>query len=111
MVNRNLLGVWSPETRNSPYNQIMKNEWEFVYTAYGQLDASMIVDFLSVHGIEAVAMQESVGATYGLTVGTLGESKIYVAPENKDTAIALLDAMERGDFELPDEKDTSLPED
>jgi Leu/Phe-tRNA-protein transferase len=99
------------ENRKSPYNQSMNKEWEMVYTSYGHLDASMIVDFLMAHGIEAVAMQESVGQTYGLTVGPLGESRIFVSPEHKDAAIALLEAMERGEFELPDEQEPTSTED
>ena len=99
------------ENRKPPYNQSMKKEWEMVYTSYGQLDASMIVDFLMAHGIEAVTMQESVGQTYGLTVGPLGESRVYVSAEHKDAAIALLEAMERGEFELPDEQEPTSTED
>jgi Leu/Phe-tRNA-protein transferase len=89
----------------------MKKEWEQVYNAFGHLDASMIVDFLAAHGIEATSMQESLGSTYGLTVGPLGESRIYVAADQKDAAIALLEAMERGDFELPDEQEPTSSED
>ncbi|MEI8130919.1 MAG: DUF2007 domain-containing protein [Leptolinea sp.] len=87
----------------------MKKEWELIYTAYGQLDASMIVDFLSAHGVEATAMQESLGSTYGLTVGPLGESRIYVTADQKKAAIELLEAMERGEFELPDDQDSTSP--
>jgi hypothetical protein len=100
-----------PENRKPPYNKNMKNEWEMVYTSYGQLDASMIVDFLKAHGIEAVVMQESVGQTYGLTVGPLGESRIYVSADQKEAAIAILEAMERGEFELPDEPEPTATDD
>jgi hypothetical protein len=77
-------------------------EWEQVYTAYGQLDAAMIIDFLAAQGIEATAMQESIGTTYGLTVGPLGESRIYVRSNQKSEAITILKSMEKGDFILPD---------
>jgi len=107
MVNENLLLVWLPETLKFLYNRIMKKEWELIYTAYGQLDATMIVDFLSAHGIEATAIQESLGTIYGLTVGPLGESRIYVNTDQKKAAIEILEAMERGEFELPDEQDSS----
>jgi hypothetical protein len=89
----------------------MENKWEMVYKANGNLDAAMIVDFLAAHDIGATSMQESLGATYGLTVGPLGESRIYVPAEHKEAALALLEAMKRGDFELPDEQEPPLPED
>lgn len=105
------MAVWLPENLKPPYNQSMKKEWEMVYIAYGHLDASMLVDFLSAHGIEATSMQESLGTTYGLTVGPLGESRIYVVADQKEAAIELLEAMERGEFELPDDQDASSAKD
>lgn len=82
----------------------MKKEWEFVYTAYGQLDAAMIVDFLKSQGIEAKSMQESLGSIYGLTVGPLGESLIYVVSDQKEKALEVLQGMENGEYELPDDQ-------
>lgn len=82
-----------------------------VYIAMGPLAASMIVDFLKAHGISALSRQESVGTTYGLTVGSLGECQIFVPIQQEDAAKSLLDAMERGDFELPEDNFDSSTED
>ncbi len=80
----------------------MSKQWVHVYTAYGQLDAAMLVDFLKANSIEAISMQESLGTTYGLTVGPLGEAKIYVTEDQKAAAEELIKQMEDGKLELPD---------
>jgi hypothetical protein len=73
-----------------------------VYTAEGMLEGEMIVNFLSSQGIEATASQESVGITYGLTIGPLGEVKIYVPEDKENDAHLALMEMEQGVYELPD---------
>ncbi|MBI9051606.1 MAG: DUF2007 domain-containing protein [Anaerolineaceae bacterium] len=73
-----------------------------VYTAHGMLEAEMIVNFLSSQGIEAMASQESVGMSYGLTVGPLGEVKVYVNDDVEADAHKALMDMEKGVYELPD---------
>jgi hypothetical protein len=89
----------------------MNDDWVTIYIAMGPLAASMIVDFLKAHGISALFRQESVGSTYGLTVGPLGECQILVPIQQEDAAKSLLDAMERGDFELPEDNLDSPTED
>lgn len=74
-----------------------------VYTAQGMLEAEMIVNFLASQGIEAMASQESVGLTYGLTIGKLGEVKVYVPEAQENQAHQVLMEMEQGVYELPDE--------
>jgi hypothetical protein len=74
-----------------------------VYTAQGMLEAEMIVNFLSAHGIQAMTSQESVGMTYGLNAGPLGEVLIYVTEEQENDAHQVLMEMEQGMYELPDE--------
>ncbi len=81
----------------------MKKQWIQIYSAYGQLDAAMMVDFLLANEIEATSIQESLGTTYGLTVGPLGEAKIFVPIEQKEAAEALIRQMEEGKFETGDE--------
>ena len=76
-----------------------------VYTAHGMLEAEMIVNFLASQGIEAMASQESVGMTYGITVGPLGEVKVYVNEEFEADAHQALMEMEEGVFELPDDEE------
>jgi hypothetical protein len=86
----------------------MNKEWVQVYTANGRLDAAMLVDFLSANGIEATSTQESLGTTYGLTVGPLGEAKIFVPADKKEIAVHLLEQMENGDLELPADQASDL---
>jgi hypothetical protein len=76
-----------------------------VFTAHGMLEAEMIVNFLASQGIEAMASQESVGMTYGITVGPLGEVKVYVNEEVEADAHQALMEMEQGVYELPDDED------
>ncbi|MBG0783804.1 MAG: DUF2007 domain-containing protein [Anaerolineaceae bacterium] len=70
-----------------------------VYTAAGDLDAEMVKGFLEAQGIKVMLVQESIGRTYGLTVGALGEVKVMVPGEQADTALSLIQEMENGDFE------------
>jgi hypothetical protein len=78
-----------------------------VFTAHGMLEAEMIVNFLGSQGIEAMASQESVGMTYGITVGPLGEVKVYVNEEFEADAHKALMDMEEGLYELPDNDENS----
>ncbi len=68
----------------------MEDLYEVVYHAEGRLEASMIRLYLESFGIRALASQESVGLTYGLTVGPLGVSKIYVPRESAADARRIL---------------------
>ncbi len=77
----------------------MPDNYQVVYTAHGQLDAEMIKAFLESNGIGVIAAGESVGTTYGITLGPLGDVDIMVTAEQADEARSLLDAMERGDFD------------
>lgn len=91
----------------------MKPEYVLAYKATGHILAESIVALLKSFGIDAFASQESAGITYGLTVGPLGEARIYV-PENQLTdAQKLLEQMDRGDLQVnvPAEPDTTLDND
>ncbi len=76
----------------------MSEKYVQVYTANGMLEAETIRAFLESMGIEAFVSQESVGMTYGLTVGPLGEARIYVPDDQVDQAIAALKEMEKGEL-------------
>jgi uncharacterized protein with HEPN domain len=76
----------------------MSEKYVQVYTANGILEAETIRAFLESMGIEAFVSQESVGMTYGLTVGPLGEARIYVPDDQVDQAIAALTEMEKGEL-------------
>ncbi len=78
-----------------------------VYQAEGQLEAEMIKSFLEAQGIDVVINQESIGRTYGLSVGTLGMVEVLVPQSQAEDAEQLLKAMENGEFENIDLGDTS----
>ena len=80
----------------------MHSDYEIVYTAHGQLDAEMIKGLLEANGIQALVAGESVGTSYGLTIGPLADRDILVPARQADDARSILDAMERGDLEKPD---------
>ncbi len=73
-------------------------------TVTGLLNADLLKMFLESKGIECLFSQESAGRTMGLTVDGLGSAKVYVREDQLHDAEELLAALERGDFELPDEK-------
>jgi hypothetical protein len=78
---------------------MMPADWVEVYSANGQLAAETVRLFLESNGITAELIQESAGVAYGLTVGPLGEVRIFVPLEHEDEAQRLLQAMEDGELE------------
>jgi hypothetical protein len=78
-----------------------------VYSTEGQLEAEMIKGFLEAQGMKVVLSQESIGRTYGLTAGRLGQVKILVPESQTEEAISILEAMERGDYEDIDLADST----
>ncbi len=77
----------------------MKNNLVVVYTAAGQIEASLIKGLLEAAGIPAMTSQEGAGVAYGLTVGPLGEARILVREKDAAEARELLAAMEHGELE------------
>ncbi len=84
-----------------------KVDYEPVYTAHGQLEAESIKAFLESFEIPAIIMQESVGVTYGLTIGSLGEARVCVPETMAETARDFLRRMLAGEFDA-DGQDASL---
>lgn len=78
-----------------------------VYSTEGQLEAEMIKGFLEAQGMNVVLSQESIGRTYGLTAGRLGQVKILVPESQAEEAISILEAMDRGEYEDIDLTDSS----
>jgi hypothetical protein len=76
-----------------------ETNWIPVYSAQGKLSAEIIRLLLESFQIPATLSQESVGSTYGLTVGDLGEVDILVPAAKVDEAVEILRAMEAGKFE------------
>jgi len=85
----------------------MAEEFVHVYTAQGMLDAETYRLFLQSFGIEAILIQESAGAVYGLTVGLLGEVKIMVPQSLAPRAAELLEKMQQGALESNEDNPTS----
>jgi hypothetical protein len=50
-----------------------------------------------------MVVQESAGKTLGLTVDGLGHARVYVPEDQVQETEELLAALERGDFELPND--------
>lgn len=76
-------------------------------TVPGLLNADLIKIFLESKGIECLVSQESAGKTLGLTVDGLGSARIYVREDQEKEAEELMAALERGEYELPDEGNNS----
>jgi len=78
-----------------------------VYSTEGLLEAEMIKGFLEAQGLNVILSQESIGRTYGLTAGRLGQVKILVPEIQAEEATNILNAMERGEYEDIDLSDQS----
>lgn len=76
-------------------------------TVPGLLNADLIKIFLESKGIECLVSQESAGKTLGLTVDGLGSARVYVREDQEKEAEELMAALERGEYELPDEGNNS----
>lgn len=74
-----------------------------VYNAEGALAGKMIENFLKSLGMDAISYQESAGQTLGLTVGRLGEAKVYVPEEQEQQARDALIGLKEGKFELSED--------
>lgn len=77
-----------------------------VYSASGQLQGQMIRIFLEAKGISAFVEEESAATVYGMGVGPLAEAKIMVPEAQAEQAREILDALDRGEYALPDEEDS-----
>lgn len=78
----------------------MEPEYQVVYVGSGTLDAEEIRIFLESAGIRAYINQESVGITgYSVSVGLMGQAKVYVPASQFEEARQLLEKMERGELE------------
>lgn len=54
------------------------DELKLIWKANGYMDAQLIKNYLESYGIAVYNFEESVGLSYGLTVGPLGEAELYV---------------------------------
>ena len=94
-----------------------EGKYKCAYIGQGMLNAEMVKMFLESWGIQTMVSQESSGKTYGLTLGPMGEAKVYVPESSYDQAIELIDSMEAGQYsdlggqDSPDPDETDQGED
>jgi hypothetical protein len=87
----------------------MPENYVKVYIANGATDAVMIKMFLESLEIPAVFYEEAAGVVYGLTVGPLADTEIWVPAEKADEAIELLRKMEDGELSLQSSEPMEIP--
>ena len=75
-----------------------------VYIATSEPEAYIVAGRLQSEGIEVFVHQEPIARAYGFSVGTLGEIKVLVSPEDYDRALTILDE----DAEAYDTEDTDI---
>ena len=63
----------------------MKNEWVEVFVTYDSIEAEMIKDLLESGGMPVIVRSSKV-APYPVNIGRMGEIRILVREEDKDTA-------------------------
>ena len=83
---------------------------EVVYVASGSIEAESVKILLESFGINAYINQESVGKTYGLTVGALGEVRVFVPADQAEEARRIIQDMNSGKFENPPDSDEPAEE-
>jgi hypothetical protein len=59
---------------------------KLIWKANGYLDAQLIKNYLESFGITVYDFEESVGLSYGLTSGPLGEVELYVPTAQAEEA-------------------------
>jgi len=67
----------------------MNEEWVTVFVTYDSLEAEMIKDLLESGGIPVVLRSSKV-SPYPVSVGKMGEIKILVRKEDKETVEKLI---------------------
>ena len=77
-----------------------EKEWVTVTETNGLITAEMLAERLKAADIPAFVVQESVGESFGLTVGPLSTIYVKVPPDRVEEARQLLDVEEE-----PDEDD------
>ncbi|MCX6054610.1 MAG: DUF2007 domain-containing protein [Chloroflexi bacterium] len=78
---------------------------EVVFIANGILEAESVKIMLESFGIPAYINQESAGASYGLTIGILGEVEVIVSLANIERANKIISDMKDGKFEIDAQDD------
>jgi hypothetical protein len=62
------------------------NAVKLIWKANGYMDAQLVKSYLESFGIQVYDFEESIGLSYGLTNGPLGEVEIYVPTAQAEEA-------------------------
>jgi len=68
----------------------MSSEWVEVFITYDSIEAEMIKDLLESGGMPVILRSSKV-APYPVNIGRMGEVRIFVREEDKDTAKKVID--------------------
>ena len=77
-------------------------EFVEVYRTYGGPQAELLRSLLEANGIECALSGEGKNRVYNLTVGQMAEVRILVDPNDVAAAESILQAADRGEFNLED---------
>ncbi len=83
----------------------MADDFQAVYSTNGQLNAESIKILLESAGIQVMLAGESIGTVYGLGIGPLAAIEVLVPASQVSSAREILDAMDKGELELPSQTD------
>jgi hypothetical protein len=81
------------------------DKWVVVTEVSGELQASLVRNFLEAQGIKVFLNQEGAGKAVGLSVGPLGEVQILVPENQKETAKKIVDDYYAGNFDIDSDSD------
>lgn len=88
-----------------PQGNADSNTWMIVYTTHNPEEAHIVAGRLKHEGIPAI-VDHAIGArSIGITIGSMGEVRVLVHPNDYDDAVAILDPDEDFPEELPDTTD------
>ena len=73
----------------------MSDDLVLVYIAAGQVEANFIKSLLEANDIPVLSVQEGMGGVYGMTVGPLGEVKLFVTAAQRVAAEEIIRDYER----------------
>ena len=70
----------------------MSDDLVVVYVTNSDFDARLVAGLLESEGIPTLVQQESLGRSTGITIGSLGEVRVMVRPQDYETALDILDS-------------------
>jgi hypothetical protein len=84
-------------TRPLPLEAAMDElKWAKLTEVYGRMDADVIESYLEANGVDVELFQEAVGHhIYPTTMDGLAKVQIFVAKENLDEALRLIESLNK----------------